>query len=394
MSFEIRQGHVIDRLAELPDNSIDCCVSSPPYWGLRSYGVPDQEWGGWIGQLGLEPTPDMFVKHITEVFEQVRRVLKPEGTLWLNLGDSYATGAAKACSPGGGAQGEQFLDVGPSGYRGAHADSPKHKGRSQVPDAKYPNANIPTFQPNRMPIAGLKPKDLVGIPWRVAFSLQAAGWWLRSDIIWAKPAPMPESVTDRPTRSHEYIFLLSKSEKYFYDHEAIKEPSVSDQGRGNGFKRDSRLTFLDDDGPRGPEIPWQPKSWNGSKFDGQLDLEIHPNVGRKPRTAKVHGNLPGRDDRGSACNGPGQELRNKRDVWTVNSDPFPEAHFATFPPALILPCVMAGCPAGGTVLDPFSGAGTTLLVAKENGRNGIGIELNPDYIEMAQRRLAQEVLFA
>jgi DNA modification methylase len=252
----------------------------------------------------------------------------------------------------------------------------------QVPDGKF--KDVGNGKPSSVP-DGLKAKDLVGIPWRVAFALQSDGWWLRSDIIWAKPAPMPESVTDRPTRSHEYIFLLAKSEHYYYDHEAIKEPSVSDHGSGNGYKRNARLSFADDDGPRGSERPWQPKSWNGSTFDGQGDLAIHPNVGRKPRTAKIHGNLPG-------CNGPGQEFRNKRDVWTVGTKPFREAHFATFPPALIRPCILAGCPVGGTVLDPFSGAGTTALVATDNGRNAIGIELNPEYVAMSEKRLSQQVL--
>jgi DNA modification methylase len=332
----IYTGDALTILKTLPEASAHCCITSPPYWRLRDYGV--------TGQIGLEKTPEEYVSMLVEVFREVRRVLRDDGTLWLNLGDSYA-------AQGGG--GDQLM---------------------------------------RSPTPGLKPKDLIGIPWRVAFAFQSDGWWLRSDIIWAKTNPMPESVSDRPTRSHEYIFLLAKSQKYYYDHEAIKEPSVSDHGSGNGFKRAARLSFADDNGPRGSDTPWQPKSWNSSKFDGQRDLIIHPNVGRKPRTAKVHGNLPGRSDEGAACNAPGQEFRNKRDVWTINSDPFPEAHFATFPPALIRPCVLAGCPSSGTILDPFSGAGTTGLVAKQNGRQYIGIELKPEYVAMSEKRLAQEVL--
>ncbi len=341
-------------LSQLPNESVDCCVTSPPYWGLRDYGVAEQ--------IGMEKTPDEFVSEMVSVFREVRRVLRNDGTVWLNLGDSYAANR---------------------GY--------------QVPDGKF--KDVGNGKPSSVPL-GLKPKDLVGIPWRVAFALQADGWWLRSDIIWAKPAPMPESVTDRPTRSHEYIFLLSKSETYYYDHEAIKEPSVADHGSGNGFKRGARLSFADDDGPRGSDTPWQPKSWNGSKFDGL----IHPNVGRKPRTGKNAEMEPQHSGRrmvenvakaraaGGAHDAPFGDTRNKRDVWTVNSDPFPEAHFATFPPALIVPCVLAGCRTGGVVLYPFSGAATTAMVAKENGRMAIGIELNPEYLEISKRRLSQEVL--
>lgn len=389
-----------DALRTMEDESVTCCITSPPYWGLRDYGTAEWEGGsaecdhkvsgqvqdkkapGAITtgqrpgadasvcrkcgatridrQIGLESTPGEYVAKMVEVFREVRRVLRKDGTVWLNLGDSYA----------------------------AH---PGQRKETDKAGAKQRTNEGAQATPSRC-ADGLKAKDLVGIPWRVAFALQADGWWLRSDIIWAKPAPMPESVTDRPTRSHEYIFLLAKSENYYFDHEAIKEPSVSDHGSGNGFKRPARLSFADEDGARGSDQPWQPKSWNGSRFDGQRDLTLHPNVGRKPRTSKVHGNLPGRDDGGGACNCPGQEFRNKRDVWTVSSDPFPEAHFATFPPALILPCVLAGCPAGGTILDPFMGAATTALVAKENGRRAVGIELSAEYCEIAAKRLNQEVL--
>lgn len=408
----IHNGDALTILRPMVTGSVNCCVTSPPYWGLRDYGIPPSVWGGdpfcdhiwqdaswradrwgecdddtpgqkqrtnagslghrgdlkkqsvcakcsaWLGCLGLEPTPGLYVDHLVELFREVRRVLRDDGVLWLNLGDSYANDGKWGGKTGG-----------------KHADALHGEpiGRTRRD-------------------SGLKPKDLVGVPWRCAFALQADGWYLRSDIIWAKPAPMPESVTDRPTRSHEYIFLLAKSEKYYCDMESVKEPSVSDHPSGNGYRREARLTYADENGPRGSDEQWQPKSWNGSKFDGQRDLAIHPNVGRKPRTARVHGNLPGRDDHGAACNGPGQEFRNLRDVWNIGSQPYPEAHFATFPPKLIEPCVIAGCPAGGIILDPFAGAGTTGLVAKKHGRKFIGIELNPAYVAMAEKRLAQEVL--
>jgi DNA modification methylase len=217
-------GDCLDVLRRMPDGIVNTCVTSPPYFGLRDYGH--------VGQIGLEATPDEFVGKLVEVFREVRRVLREDGTLWLNLGDTYATGAGKAASPGGGAQGERFLESGPSGYRGGHTDSPKHK-MPQTADAKNANANIPKFQPNRMPLPGLKPKDLIGIPWMAAFALRADGWYLRQDIIWAKPNPMPESVTDRCTKSHEYIFLLSKSASYYCDMAAIKEPAVPGRTAGN-----------------------------------------------------------------------------------------------------------------------------------------------------------------
>jgi DNA modification methylase len=346
------RGHVIDVLKSLPEESVNCCITSPPYWGLRDYGTA--EWDGGndaacehkvrndpktesstLGggeattghqregfgeecprcgairidqQIGLEPTPGEYVDKMVEVFREVRRVLRNDGTVWLNLGDSYANDAKWGGSTGGKHAG------------GLHGE-PIGRGRRNT---------------------GLKAKDLVGIPWRVAFALQADGWWLRSDIIWAKPAPMPESVTDRPTRSHEYIFLLAKSESYYCDMKAIAEPVV----RGAA----------------------------GSQFNTGKTA-VHQ-LGRSSDKDRVE-----------------SDTRNKRDVWTVNSDPFPEAHFATFPPALILPCVLAGCPVGGVVLDPFSGAGTSAMVAKENGRRAIGCDLNPDYLEMSARRLSQEVLF-
>jgi DNA modification methylase len=428
--IRILRGDCRDVLKTLPDESVHCVVTSPPYFGLRDYGTATWEGGddpacnhrqgrpgsgradgvvddraqrnrdgvGSMGgdcgkcgarrvdsQIGLEPTPDEFVAAMVEVFREVRRVLRKDGTCWLNLGDSYATGGGKVGDrPGGGAQGDRWRDM------------------------------APMTPANRMPLPGLKPKDLIGIPWRVAFALQADGWYLRQDIIWAKPNPMPESVRDRCTKSHEYIFLLAKSERYFYDAEAIAEEG---SGRTPG-----NVTY---------------------KYDGIPGHETKQGI-------LAQSNVP-------------QMVRNKRSVWTVATQPFKEAHFATFPPDLIEPCIKAGtsekgccsqCGApwvrvtepgevtsvgGGsnmispterigymqarerltkgwqpsctcderltgiekpsnepcTVLDPFGGAGTTGLVADRLGRNALLIELNPEYADMATRRIQGDAsLFA
>lgn len=390
----IHNGDALSVLRTLPDGSVNCCITSPPYWGLRDYGTGqwdggDAECSHRVGgqvqdnkakgaivagvrpgvdasvcldcgarrvdqQIGLEKSPEEYTAKLVEIFAQVRRVLRDDGTLWLNLGDSYNN------APGQRKQGVERNDL--AGWK------------------QQTNAGCLTIGSRH--VANLKPKDLVGIPWRVAFALQADGWYLRSDIIWAKPAPMPESVTDRPTRSHEYIFLLSKQERYYYDFEAIKEPAVANHGSGNGYKRESRLSYADDNGARGSDEPWKPRSKRDSfKREGSKREQAIP--GQSMGTHRP--NRP-EDDWDTTT-------RNKRDVWLINSEPFPEAHFATFPPKLILPCVLAGCPEGGTVLDPFSGAGTALLVAKENGRKFIGIELNPEYVAMAEKRMSQEVLF-
>jgi len=308
MSVRILTGDCRAVLRIIPDESVHCVVTSPPYWGLRDYGVG--------GQLGLEPTYQEYVANMVEVFREVRRVLRKDGTLWLNLGDSYAPGAGKVGDrPGGGSQGDN--------WQGA------------------------TTSPNRMPQPGLKPKDLCGIPWRVAFALQADGWYLRQDIIWNKPSPMPESVTDRCTKAHEYIFLLAKSHRYYYDADAIAEPANPEHfGR---YKYD----------------------FTGSK-PGQDDA--------MPNSYTIR--LKGARDF--------KETRNRRSVWEIATQGFSEAHFATFPPALIEPCIKAGCPKDGTVLDPFGGAGTSGLVADRLGRNAILIELNPEYAEMARRRLTDD----
>src|SRR5690606_34431393 len=282
--WEIKQGDALSVLKTMPDKSINTCVTSPPYWGLRDYGVD--------GQLGLEPTPEEYVANLVEVFREVKRALRDDGTLWLNLGDSYAS---------------------------------VHTGGQKSPKSTV-GSNMPGVQEIRQPKAnpqeyGLKDKDLVGIPWRVAFALQADGWYLRSDIIWHKPNAMPESVTDRPTKAHEYIFLLSKSPKYYYDYEAIKEPAAYD-GRKDTLLKGS------------------PK-YEKCGVPGQVAHLM---------AAKGHERWK--------KNERGEYVRNKRSVWTVPTKPFPEAHFAVYPPDLITPCILAGCPVGGTVLDPFAGSGT------------------------------------
>jgi DNA modification methylase len=306
----ILQGDSLQILETLDSASVHTCITSPPYWGLRDYGVE--------GQLGLEATPDEYVANLVRLFSEVKRVLRDDGTLWLNLGDSYATGAGSARVAGGKMFG---------------------KANYLVEDG-----HVAKTQPNRMPQKGLKPKDLVGIPWRVAFALQADGWYLRQDIIWHKPNPMPESVRDRCTKAHEYIFLLSKSKKYYFDADSIRQPH-------------KRL--------------WDAKNGCNLSAEGLHKLKGEMNT-RK-------GSYPLPNPKGA----------NKRSVWTVTTKPFKEAHFATFPPDLIEPCVLAGAPKGGVVLDPFFGAGTTGVVAAKHDRECIGIELNPEYAEIAGRRLAK-----
>jgi DNA modification methylase len=342
-SVSILVGDCRQVLKTLPDESVHCCVTSPPYFGLRDYGVD--------GQIGIEPTPDAFVAELVDVFREVRRTLRSDGTLWLNLGDSYA-GSWGAQSRGsetpGSLEGSSMLSA-----RQIRA----HPKRTLTGSLK----NTP----------GLKPKDLIGIPWRVAFALQADGWYLRSDIIWHKPNPMPESVADRPTSAHEHLFLLAKSERYFYDAAAIREaenvPGWDDGSRVYGGKnkhganaQHGARTTGRVAGPRRRGVPPRHKSYESSDQSG-LD---HVDRG--------HG-------------------RNKRNVWTISTRPFPAAHFATFPPALIEPCILAGCPIGGAVLDPFGGAGTTGLVAARLQRDAILIELNAEYADIADNRIRREL---
>ncbi len=318
MSIRILEGDCREVLATLPDESVHACVTSPPYFGLRSYGI-----GTANGEIGLEPKPDAYVAELVAVFREVRRVLRDDGTLWLNLGDSYAN----------------------DGKWGGHTGG-KHVSALHC---------SPIGRNKRY--TGLKPKDLIGIPWRVAFALQADGWYLRQDIIWSKPNPMPESVTDRCTRAHEYIFLLSKRERYYFDAEAIAEP-FADERMGN------------------PGAYTRTSSKSKGACNDRQDLGFLNNE--------------------SVWNADGDKTsRNRRSVWTVTTQPYSEAHFATFPPALIEPCILAGCPKGGTVLDPFGGAGTTGLVADRLGRNATLIELNPEYAAMIRARVTKDAgLFA
>ena len=377
---KIYLGDTRDLLKTLPDESIDCCVTSPPYWGLRDYGtaswtggdsscdhveseirtgqgleelskkyrgggkkqgqVPKTQFKSVCGkcgairidrQIGLEETPAAFVQNMVEVFQEVKRAMKPEGTLWLNLGDTYAAGGL------GGGSGKQKTNAG--SCNGSHIEKPR-----KAPD-------------------GFKRKDLIGIPWRVAFALQVDGWYLRQDIIWAKPNPMPESVTDRCTKSHEYIFLLSKSEKYFYDSEAIKEAATCGRLRGSGPMVQPG-TGRNDAGVSGDHRT-RPSAKKGS-FNGKTDAMA--STGQNAFRSVV-------------------DYRNKRSVWNVATYSFKKAHFATFPPKLIEPCILAGCPKDGVVLDPFFGSGTTGFVARENNRNFIGFELNENYIKIANDRI-------
>ena len=334
MTVRVLQGDCRDVLKTLPDESVHCVVTSPPYWGLRDYGH--------AGQLGLEATPQEYVERMVEVFAHVGRVLRADGTLWLNLGDSYARA--------------QETNV-PQTKKGGAPSYPEHSKEGSS-DGAVGRAERPGTR------SGGKPKDLVGIPWRVAFALQAAGWWLRQDIIWSKPNPMPESVTDRCTKAHEYLFLLAKSERYYFDQDAIQEAAtVGDNARN-----------VTDPVPS--HMPGAP-----------ANIGIRRSGNKERKSRHDHGGNP--DHPGAQAFGVPWEgdTRNKRSVWTVTTQPFKEAHFATFPPALIEPCILAGCPAGGTVLDPFGGAGTTGLVADRHGRDAILIELNPEYSEMARKRI-------
>jgi DNA modification methylase len=359
VTVTIRQGDCREVLRTLPDESVHCCVTSPPYFGLRDYGI--------ASQIGLEPTPDEFVAQLVDVFREVRRVLRPDGTLWLNLGDSYARDPGKGQHKPGDA-GKQNYIIERGGGRSA-STTPLRKFRPG--SGRADGVVDERGQRNRDgvgPVPGLKAKDLIGIPWRVAFALQADGWYLRQDIIWSKPNPMPESVQDRCTKAHEYIFMLSKSQRYHYDIEAIKEPAIY-----------SGLTGQDESGFK-----------NAANFSGK-HAGGNAVRGERPDKQRGHGRRhAGFNDRWDAMEKAEQSsgMRNKRSVWEVATKPFAEAHFATFPPDLIEPCIKAGCPVGGTVLDPFGGAGTTGLVADRWQRDAILIELNPEYAGIAERRIS------
>lgn len=379
MEIELLDGRV--RLIQanalhipLEDGSVNCCVTSPPYWGLRDYqGAEDQ--------LGLEKTPEQYVEHMVEVFREVKRVLADDGNLFLNIGDSY-TGSGKGGNPN---PSKQTTNVGSLGFSSLYG-----KPTTQQ------EAAVTNVTRN---YDGLPPKNLVGIPWRVAFALQADGWILRNDIVWAKPNPMPESVKDRCTRSHEYIFHMVKKPRYWYDAAAIMEPSVSGDLRkpyapgqidirGNGHDRGGgKLRKTDKQGDL------DKRTYNG--FNDRWDEKeriIRKGLSREEDSPNITGNRVGRDDGGRPCNKPGQVLRNKRDVWFVSPMPYKEAHFATFPPKLIEPCVLAGCPVNGLVLDPFGGSGTTARVAIDHGRRAVLLDINykdepGSYLEMAKNRI-------
>jgi DNA modification methylase len=342
--LDLRQGDALTVLKTLPERSVSCCVTSPPYWGLRDYGV--------VGQLGMEATPLAYLAAMVAVFEEVRRVLRHDGTLWLNMGDSYVAGGNGARDP------ERW----PKQSRNNNGDRLVHGKKGAVG------------------IWGLKSKDLAGMPWRLAFALQEAGWWLRTDIVWSKTNCMPESVKDRPTRSHEYLFLLAKSERYFYDFEAVAEPLAAKTYTTFG-------TVRRDLG--GGDLV---KSHNFSR-----DVAV-----RKPRTAGKHSktdpqaaghriveSVANARAAGGDHDNPFGFTRNRRTVWEIAAVAYPEAHFATFPPALVEPCILAGCPEGGVVLDPFLGSGTTAYVANRLGRRALGVELNPAYLELARARCNQ-----
>jgi len=300
----ILPGNNIDTLKTLPDNSVDCCVTSPPYYGLRDYGIDNQ--------IGLEETPEAYIQKLVDIFREVKRVLRDDGTLWVNIGDSYAgSGKGGATHPENAANYKQGTNKGLIGQRA-------------VINVSWGNC---------------KPKDLIGIPWMLAFALRDDGWYLRQDIIWHKPNPMPESVTDRCTKSHEYIFLLSKSLRYYFDSDAIKEPAI------------------------------------------QADRVRNDLIGVKQEDIYNPGNRTFN----------GSDTRNKRDVWVVATEPSGLNHFAMFPQKLILPCILCGCPENGVVLDPFMGSGTTAVVAVKNLRRFIGCEINPEYIKIAEQRIANEM---
>lgn len=337
MTVRIINADCREALRKLDAGSVHCCVTSPPYFGLRDYGH--------AGQIGLEDNPSTFVTEMVSVFREVRRVLRDDGTLWLNLGDSYTGSSA-----------------GQTSRRQASRTSDKLS--DDAVEALGRRIGVPQ---------GLKPKDMIGIPWRVAFALQEDGWYLRQDIIWSKPNPMPESVQDRCTKAHEYLFLLSKSQRYHYDASAIAEDGVADNAPGNRTHRGA-TAYADGD----------------ERHRTKVGLTAYSARERERRSRGVpprHAAYASSDQSGLDEVERGGR-RNKRSVWTVATQPFKDAHFATFPPDLIEPCIKAGCPEGGTVLDPFGGAGTTGLVADRLGRSAVLIELNPEYAAMARARIA------
>jgi DNA modification methylase len=312
-------GDCLEVMREMPDECVQTCITSPPYWGLRDYGLEPVvwDWGkadAWLGCLGLEPTPELYVDHLVQIFREVRRLLRKDGTLWLNIGDSYA-----------------------GGNRGGNPEDSPFRKQATNKGSLVPPTPIP-------PGSSLKPKDMVLIPFRLALALQADGWWIRSDIIWHKPNCMPSSVKDRPTTDFEHVFLLAKNKKYYYDADAIREP-IADKWQDSHYK------------------------YMNGNIDNYKDGSRH--------SAGIHGSV---DPQG----------RNKRTIWTIPTRPYPEAHFATFPPDLIVPMILAGSAEGDTVLDPFGGSGTVAEVALKLGRHFVIIETNQDYCDLAHERIAAE----
>lgn len=336
MSVTILQGDVRERLRGLPDESVHCVVTSPPYWGLRDYGV--------VGQIGLEPTIFEHIDLLVDVFREVRRVLRSDGTLWLNYGDAYAGSW--------GAQSRDSHIAGKDGYNASKISA------NQIRAAQQRKG---TGSSSRTP--GLKPKDRMLMPARLAIALCDDGWWVRDEIIWCKPNPMPSSVRDRTTPAHEMIYLLTKSARYAYDFQAMQEPA---SGTANARRAAHPTGWATHEGAHG---------------------KIHRDGKENGKIAAAGSGIKYNASFSAATSASVLPMRNKRSVWTVAPQAFAEAHFATFPPALIEPCILAGCPAGGTVLDPFFGAGTTGLVAAQHGRDCIGIELNPEYVLIATKRL-------
>ncbi len=322
MKQEIMLGDAVEVLRSMESGRFYTCITSPPYFGLRDYGVN--------GQIGLESTPEEYIARLVEVFREVRRVLRDDGTLWVNIGDSYA-GSGK----------------------GRYADGHHSEGAKQST-----NAGSIVGKLNKTRAQGCKTKDLIGIPWMLAFALRSDGWYLRQDIVWNKSNAMPESVKDRCTRSHEYIFLMSKSPRYYFDAETIREPRVSE-------KNDAVAGSLGAFGP-----PQKRRRGSGCK----------ERILRQTPTPHLGGHIPYSGE---------QEKRNRRDVWTISTGGYKGAHFATFPEKLVEPCVLAGCPSGGAVLDPFAGSGTTGAVAKRLRREFVGIEINEEYAALARRRIEE-----
>lgn len=349
-------GDALEKLRELPDQSVHCCVTSPPYFGLRDYGVE--------GQIGKEESPTAFVAKLVEVFREVRRVLRDDGTLWVNLGDSY-----------GGSWGN---------YGGKNRGAGKQ--RAVVSGSRVPN---PAWDERTKSIpanAKLPSKQLLGIPWRTAFALQDDGWILRQDVIWHKPNPMPESVRDRCTKSHEYLFMFAKSQRYYFDQESIKVPL-----------KDTSAARLIQDVANQEGSDRVPGKTNGKmkavRFGGnKLCPDTRLQSGKEWNPTMAGGGTSYKKGHSRYFDKEGNPLcgilANKKSVWTVATRPYKEAHFATYPPELIEPCIKAGCPADGTVLDPFAGSGTTGLVAMELGCNAILIELNKKYEQLIRSRLS------